>query len=262
MVAKTSELAATTINELRQAFAIQRLLERDARGGTRYTEVLRAHFGVTSPDSRLQRPEYLGGKRVPIQINQVLQTSSGVTDSPLGQTGAFSLTSDADSSFTYSATEHGYIIGLAVARAEHSYQQGIERLFSRTRRFDFYYPALSNIGEQAVLNKEIFAQGNATDDEAFGYQEAWAEYRYKPSRVSGAFRSNYAQSLDSWHYADDYATLPSLSANWIVEPTANVDRTLVVSSSVEDQLIFDFYLKLHCARPMPVYSIPGLIDHN
>lgn len=264
-VARTSQLAATTVNELRQAFAIQRLLERDARGGTRYTEVIRAHFGVTSPDARLQRPEYLGGKRVPIQINQVLQTYGSVNElqtNPLGQTGAFSLTSDADSSFTYSATEHGYIIGLVVARAEHSYQQGIERMFSRRRRFDFYYPALANIGEQAVLNKEIFAQGTAEDDEAFGYQEAWAEYRYKPSRVSGAFRSNYAQTLDFWHYADDYDKLPTLSAGWIVEPTTNVDRTLRVPSSTEDQLIFDFYLKLHCARPMPVYSIPGLIDHN
>ena len=261
-VAKTSELAATTVNELRQAFAIQRLLERDARGGTRYTEVIRAHFGVTSPDARLQRPEYLGGKRVPIQINQVLQTFGSENDNPLGQTGAFSLTSDADSSFTYSATEHGYIIGLVVARAEHSYQQGIERMFNRKRRFDFYYPALANIGEQAVLNKEIFAQGTSEDDEAFGYQEAWAEYRYKPSRVSGAFRSNYAQTLDSWHYADDYDRLPTLSSGWIVEPITNVDRTLRVPSSTEDQLIFDFYLKLHCARPMPVYSIPGLIDHN
>ena len=257
-VAKTSELAATTINELRTAFATQRLLERDARGGTRYTEMIRAHFGVTSPDARLQRPEYLGGKRVPINMNQVLQYSQSTEDSPQGNTAAYSLTSDSDSSFTYSATEHCIILGLAVVRTDHSYQQGLERFWSRKRRFDFYYPELANIGETAVLNKEIFAQGTAEDDEVFGYQEAWADYRYKPNRISGAFRSTYDQSLDFWHYGDDYESLPTLSADWLSEPTANMDRTLAVKSSVEDQLLFDFYVKLNCARPMPVYSIPGL----
>lgn len=258
LVAKTSELAATTINELRTAFATQRLLERDARGGTRYTEMIRAHFGVTSPDSRLQRPEYLGGKRVPINMNQVLQYSQSTEDSPQGNTAAYSLTSDSDSSFTYSATEHCIILGLAVVRTDHSYQQGLERFWNRKRRFDFYYPELANIGEMAVLNKEIFAQGTAEDDEVFGYQEAWADYRYKPNRISGAFRSTYDQSLDFWHYGDDYVSLPTLSADWMCEPTENMDRTLAVQSSVEDQLLFDFYVKLNCARPMPVYSIPGL----
>ena len=260
--ANLSTATAITINELRLAFATQRLLERDARGGTRYTEVIRAHFGVSSPDSRLQRPEYLGGKRVPVNMNQVLQMSASSEDSPQGNTAAYSLTSDVSSSFTYSATEHCYILGLACVRTDHSYQQGIERMWSRKRRFDFYYPALANIGETAILNKEIFAQGSAADDLAFGYQEAWAEYRYKPNRISGAFRSTYEQSLDVWHYGDDYSELPTLSASWMAETSKNVDRTLSVPSTIEDQMIFDFYVKLKCARPMPIYSVPGLIDHN
>lgn len=260
--ADLSSATAATINDLRLAFATQRLLERDARGGTRYTEVLRAHFGVTSPDARLQRPEYLGGKRVPVNMNQVLQMSASSEDSPQGNTAAYSLTSDVSSSFTYSATEHCYILGLACVRTDHSYQQGIERMWSRKRRFDFYYPALANIGETAILNKEIYAQGKSGDDQAFGYQEAWAEYRYKPNRISGAFRSQYDQSLDVWHYGDDYSELPTLSASWMAETTANVDRTLSVPSTTEDQMIFDFAIKLKCTRPMPVYSVPGLIDHN
>lgn len=262
--ADLSNATAIAINELRLAFAIQRLLERDARGGTRYTEVIRAHFGVSSPDARLQRPEYLGGKRVPVNMNQVLQMSASSEDSPQGNTAAYSLTSDVSSSFTYSATEHCYILGLACVRTDHSYQQGIERMWSRKRRFDFYYPALANIGETAILNKEIFAQGGigGADDQAFGYQEAWAEYRYKPNRISGAFRSQYDQSLDVWHYGDDYSQLPTLSASWMAETTANVDRTLSVPSATEDQMIFDFAVKLKCARPMPIYSVPGLIDHN
>lgn len=264
LVADLSDTAVITINELRLAFATQRLLERDARGGTRYTEVLRAHFGVSSPDARLQRPEYLGGKRVPVNMNQVLQMSASSEESPQGNTAAYSLTSDISSSFTYSATEHCYILGLACVRTDHSYQQGIERMWNRKRRFDFYYPALANIGETAILNKEIFAQGGTggVDDQPFGYQEAWAEYRYKPNRISGAFRSQYDQSLDVWHYGDDYAALPTLSASWMAETTANVDRTLSVPSTTEDQMIFDFAVKLKCTRPMPIYSVPGLIDHN
>lgn len=264
ILADLSNATAIAINELRLAFATQRLLERDARGGTRYTEVIRAHFGVSSPDARLQRPEYLGGKRVPVNINQVLQMSASSEDSPQGNTAAYSLTSDVSSSFTYSATEHCYILGLACVRTDHSYQQGIERMWSRKRRFDFYYPALANIGETAILNKEIFAQGGTggVDDQPFGYQEAWAEYRYKPNRISGAFRSQYDQSLDVWHYGDDYSELPTLSASWMAETTANVDRTLSVPSADEDQMIFDFAIKLKCTRPMPIYSVPGLIDHN
>lgn len=257
-----SEATATTINSLRQAFQVQKLFERDARGGTRYTEIIKAHFGVTSPDGRQQRPEYLGGKRIPINVQQVLQTSATDETSPQGNTAAFSLTGDRSSSFTKSFTEHGFIIGLCCVRTEHTYQQGIERMWNRKRRFDFYWPEFANIGEQAILNKEIYAQGTDTDNEAFGYQEPWAEYRYKPSRVSGAFRSTYAQSLDVWHYGDEYTSLPVLSDTFIRETKANIDRTLAVQSSVEDQFIADFYFRNVSVRPMPVYSIPGLIDHN
>ena len=266
-----ANLGSITVNELRMSFALQRLLERDARGGTRYREIIKAHFGVTSPDARMQIPEYLGGKRIPINVSQVLQTSETTTESPLGETGAYSLTSDSDSMFTYSATEHGYIIGLCCVRTNHTYQQGIEKMWSRKRRFDFYWPALANIGEQAILNREIYVSGDVTNDEKpFGYQEAWAEYRYKPSRVSGYMRSNIdvdgsvssTGSLDVWHYADNYDKTPTLSAGWIAETPDNIDRTLAVSSDVSHQFIADFAFKCRCARPMPVYSVPGLLDHN
>lgn len=260
--ADLTNATAATINQLRQAFAIQRLYERDARGGTRYTEIVKSHFGVSSPDGRLQRSEYLGGKRVPINVNQVLQTSSTDSVSPQGNTAAFSLTGDVSDSFTKSFTEHGYLFCFVCVRNENTYQQGIERMWNRKRRFDFYWPALANLSEQAILNKEIFAQGNTADDEVFGYQEAWAEYRYKPSRVSGAFRSNYQGTLDSWHYADFYGVLPVLSDSFIRSTKNNLDRTLAVNSSVEDQFIADFYFKIKSVRPMPVYSVPGLIDHN
>lgn len=260
--ADLSNATSATINQLRQAFQIQRLYEKDARGGSRYIEIIKSHFGVTSPDGRQQRPEYLGGKRIPIHVDQVLQTSSTDTTSPQGNTAAFSATEDVSESFTKSFTEHGYIIGLACVRTEHTYQQGIEKLWNRKRRFDFYWPALANIGEQAILNKEIYAQGNTADDEVFGYQEAWAEYRYKPSRISGAFRSTYAQSLDVWHYGDKYDSQPILGDTWIRETKNNVDRTLVVQSSLEDQFIADFYFRNICTRPLPMYSVPGLIDHN
>lgn len=264
-------LGSVTVNELRMSFALQRLLERDARGGTRYREIIKAHFGVTSPDARMQIPEYLGGKRIPINVSQVLQTSETTSASPLGETGAYSLTSDSDSMFTYSATEHGFIIGVCCVRTNHTYQQGLEKMWSRKRRFDFYWPALANIGEQAIINREIFMSGNSTTDaKPFGYQEAWAEYRYKPSRVSGYMRSNIdvdgsvssTGSLDVWHYADNYDQTPTLSAGWIAETPDNIDRTLAVSSDVSHQFIADFAFKCRCARPMPVYSVPGLLDHN
>lgn len=264
LYADVSQVAVATISQLRQAFQLQRLFERDARSGTRYQEVLKAHFGCDTPDARLQRPEYLGGKRIPINIDQVLQTSSTNEVTPQGNTAAYSMTSDISNSFTKSFTEHGYIIGLCCVRTEHTYQQGIERMWSRKNRFDFYWPTLANISEQAVLVKEIFAQGNEHDDDAFGYQEAWADYRYKPSRVSGAMRSNYAQSLDAWHYADYYDGSNEdfvLSPEWLIETKNNIDRTLAVSSDVEDQFIADFYFKMDCVRPMPLYSVPGLIDH-
>lgn len=253
---------AVTINALRMAFQMQKLYEKDARGGTRYIEILKSHFGVTSPDSRMQRPEYLGGSRVPININQVVQTSETGSGTPQGNTAAYSVTTDSHKDFTKSFVEHGFVIGVCVARYTHSYQQGIERFWSRKSRFDYYWPVFANIGEQAILNKEIYAQGTAKDDEVFGYQEAWADYRYKPSRVAGEMRSSAAQSLDVWHLADDYTKLPSLSAGWIQENKATVDRVLAVSEQNANQLFCDIYIENYTTRPMPVYSIPGLVDHH
>lgn len=253
-----------TINQLRMAFQIQKLYERDARGGTRYIEVLKSHFGVTSPDARLQRPEYLGGNRVPINVNQVIQQSGtgAGADTPQGTVVGMSQTSDSNHDFIKSFTEHGYIIGVMVARYDHTYQQGIERHWSRKTRFDYYWPVFANIGEQAVFNKEIFAQGTPKDNEVFGYQEAWSDYRYKPNRVTGEMRSAYQQSLDVWHLADDYASLPSLSDSWIREDKNTVDRVLAVKSTVSNQLFADIYVQNRATRPMPMYSIPGLIDHH
>ena len=255
-----SSVTSATINQLRQAFQIQKLLEKDARGGTRYREVLREHFGVISPDSRMQIPEYLGGYRLPINVSQVIQTSSSDETSPLGNTAALSVTTMNKPMFTKSFTEHGLIMGLAVVRTDQTYQQGIERMWSRKGRYDYYWPVLANIGEQAILNKEIYAQGNAKDDEAFGYQEAWADYRYKPSKVTGLFRSNAQQSLDAWHYAQDYDALPTLSTAWMEQGEAEMKRTLAVQS--QPDFIADFYFMNKTTRCMPVYSIPGLIDHH
>ncbi len=262
LVADLSKAGAATVNQLRQAFAVQRWYEKAARGGTRYTETILAHFGVTSPDSRMQRPEYLGGKRWRVNMDQVLQTSSTNTTSPQGNTAAYSLTCDNSSLFTHSCTEHCIIMGLMVVRTDHTYQQGLAKKFSRKSIFDFYWPTFANLGEQAILNKEIYAQGTAADDEVFGYQEAWAEYRYSPSRVSGAFRSNYAQPLDAWHYADYYTKQPILSSEWIDETRANINRTIAVQDELEDQFIGDILFKAEWTRPMPIYSIPGLIDHH
>lgn len=261
VIADLSTASSISINALRLAFQLQKLFEKDARGGSRYIEIIKAHFGVTSPDSRMQRPEYLGGNRVPININQVIQQSETGT-TPMGDTAAYSLTTDVNSDFTKSFTEHGFVIGLMVARYDHTYQQGLERFWSRKDRFDYYWPVLANIGEQAVLNKEIFAQGNSTDDEAFGYQEAWADYRFKPSHVTGEMRSTYATSLDVWHLGDDYSVLPTLSDTWIREDKANVDRCLAVQSSVSNQLFADIYVMNKTTRPMPMHSVPGLIDHH
>ena len=258
-----SAFNVATINQLRTAFQIQKFYERSARGGSRYIETLKAHFGVTSPDARLQRPEYLGGNRIPVSINQVVQNSGTVAGStPLGDTGAMSLTTDVHSDFTKSFVEHGFVIGVMVARYDHTYQQGIERFWSRKSMFDYYWPEFANIGEMAVLNKEIYAQGTAQDDEVFGYQEAWADYRYKPSRVSGEMRSQYAQSLDVWHLADDYSKLPSLSDNWIREDPTLINRVLAVSDNVANQFFCDIYVQNYTTRNMPLYSIPGLIDHH
>ena len=254
---------AATINQLRLAFQIQKLYERDARGGTRYIEVLKAHFGVTSPDSRQQRPEYLGGNRIPININQITQqsgTAEGTT--PQGTPVGMSLTTDTHGDFRKSFTEHGFIIGVMVARYRHTYQQGIERFWSRKTRLDYYWPVFANIGEQAIKNREIFAQGTDEDDEVFGYQEAWADYRYKPSRISGEMRSQAAQSLDIWHLGDDYSTLPALSDSWIREDAGNVDRVIAVSQQNSNQFWADILVNNRTTRTMPMYSIPGLIDHH
>lgn len=247
-----------TVNELRQAIAIQHILEADARGGTRYVELLAHEFGVTSPDSRLQRSEYLGGTRVPININQVIQQSSSTNESPQGNPGAYSMTTLRNKMCSYSAVEHGYLLILGCIRVNHSYQQGLSRMWTRKGRFDFYHPMLANLGEMAVLNKEIYCQGNAQDDEVFGYQEAWADYRYHPNIVTGEMRSQYAQTLDAWHYGDYYEELPTLSSSWIQEGTENIDRTLAVQSENSHQFIADFYFDQTWTRPMPVYSVPGL----
>lgn len=256
-------VSAATINQLRMAFQIQKLYEKDARGGTRYIEILKSHFGVTSPDARLQRPEYLGGNRIPVNINQVVQNSATQADgTPLGDTAAFSVTTDVHGDFIKSFVEHGFVIGVMVARYDHTYQQGLERFWSRRDRLDYYFPVFANIGEQPILNKEIYAQGTAQDDEVFGYQEAWADYRYKPSRVAGEMRSKAPASLDVWHLADEYTQLPKLSDAWIREDKTNVDRVLAVTSSVSNQMFADLYIQCKATRPMPVYSIPGLIDHH
>lgn len=256
-------VSAATINQLRMAFQIQKLYEKDARGGTRYIEILKSHFGVTSPDARLQRPEYLGGNRIPVNINQVVQNSATQADgTPLGDTAAFSVTTDVHGDFIKSFVEHGFVIGVMVARYDHTYQQGLERFWSRRDRLDYYFPVFANIGEQPILNKEIYAQGTTQDDEVFGYQDAWADYRYKPSRVAGEMRSNAPTSLDVWHLADEYTQLPKLSDAWIREDKTNVDRVLAVTSSVSNQMFADLYVQCKATRPMPMYSIPGLIDHH
>ena len=259
--ADLSEATAATINQLRQAFQIQRLYERDARGGTRYTEIIRAHFGVVSPDARLQRPEYLGGGSSPVNINPVAQQSASTEDSPQGNLAAVGTATLRRHGFTKSFTEHGVIIGLVSVRADLTYQEGLNRMWSRQTRWDFYWPALSNIGEQAILNKEIYAQGsgNPTQDAAvFGYQERYAEYRYKPSLITGQFRSSYAQSLDTWHLSQDFESLPVLNEEFIVEDPP-FDRVIAVQD--EPHFLFDGYFQMRCARPMPVYGVPGLIDH-
>lgn len=259
--ADLTNATAATINSLRQAFQIQKIFERDARGGTRYTELLKSHFGVTSPDARLQRPEYLGGGSSPINIAPIPQTSptGSYANTPQGNLAAMGTGVLAGHGFTSSFTEHCLIIGIVSVRADLTYQQGLNRMWSRKTRFDFYWPALSHIGEQAVLQKEIFTDGiPANDDRVFGYQERYAEYRYKPSLVTGEFRSSFAQSLDSWHLAQDFATAPVLGAAFI-EENPPIDRVIAVPT--EPQFLFDSFIKMRCSRPMPVYGVPGLIDH-
>ena len=258
MQADLSTVTAATINDLRQAIAVQHIFERDARTGTRYKEILKGAWGVTSPDARLDRSEYIGGHRMPINVNQVIQTSSTDSTSPQGNTGAYSMTTLSRNMCTYSATEHGYVLGLAAIRVEHSYQQGLSWLWTRNTRFSYYDPMLANLGEQAVLNQEIYAQGKPQDEEVFGYQEAWADYRYRTNMVTSEMRSTYKQTLDAWHYADKYGALPTLSSSWIKEGTENIDRTLAVQSSNSHQFICNFYYEHAWTRPMPIYSVPGI----
>lgn len=253
---EVDKTTASTINQLRQAFAVQRMAELDARGGTRYIEMIASHFGVHSPDARMQRPEYLGGKRVPINIADVTQTSATGEVTPQGNVAGVSKTIDSHETFTYSATEHGIIMGLAVVRTEHTYQQGIPRALTRQKKLDYYFPVLANLGEQYIKNREIYAQGTDEDEEAFGYQEAWADYRYSTNYITGELNSDYDTPLDIWHYGDKYTELPTLSNEWLSETDANVQRTLAIQS--QDQWIADFYFDLTAVRPMPVYSIPSM----
>lgn len=263
--ADLSTATAATINSIRLAFQTQRLLERDARGGTRYTEIVRSHFGVTSPDARLMRPELLGHGRTPITMTPVPQTTAtGLTGgtSPLGTLAGVG-TGVHRHGFRHSFTEHGYILGLVTARADQIYQQGIRKLWSRLTRYDFYWPVFAALGEQSVLNKEIFSDGSANDALTFGYQERWAEYRYMPSITSAYFRSTNASPLDAWHLAIKFSALPALNSTFVADPTTTIlQRDLALGAgSNNQQLLCDFFFDQKAARPMPMYSVPGLIDH-
>lgn len=255
-----SQATPISINDLRQAFQIQKLYERDARGGTRYTEILRSHFGVVSPDARLQRPEYLGGGKSLINVNQVAQTSSTDESSgtPQGNLAAFAVGMDTRHAFTKSFVEHGFIVGFVAVQSDLTYQQGLNRMWSRKARFDYYWPVFAHLGEQAILNKEIYCQGTADDDLVFGYQERFAEYRYYPSMITGQLRSTSSTPLDVWHLAEKFETLPKLNAQFIEDATP-IERVVAVTD--EPPIILDAWFKMKCVRPMPVYSTPGLVDH-
>lgn len=258
--ADLSMVNATTINQLRQAFQVQKYYEELARGGSRYREMIYSLFHTKISDKTVQIPEYLGGTRITINMSQVIQTSSTTTESPQGNTGAVSVTPYNGSMFTKSFEEHGYVIGVCCIRHDHTYQQGLERMWSRKTNLDFYYPVFANLGEQAILKKEIYLTGTETDEQAFGYQEAWAEYRMKPNRICGKFRSNAKGTLDSWHYGDNYKEVPNLSQAWMKEGDAEIQRTLAVDN--EPQFIMDTIIDNTSVRPMPMYSIPGLVDHH
>jgi hypothetical protein len=255
LIADLSSATAATINQLRQAFQIQRMYERDARGGTRYTELVKAHFGVTSPDARLQRPEYLGGGSAPVHINPVAATAEGAT--PQASLAAFGTAAAHNHGFVKSFTEHGHIVGLVSVRADLTYQQGTNRMWFRSTRFDYYWPAFSHLGEQAVLMRELYTQGTADDENVFGYQEAWADYRYKPSLITGLFRTNATGTLDSWHLSQDLTT-PALNDTFIQD---NPPTTRVKATVSDPDFLMDSFINLTCARPMPTYSVPGFIDH-
>lgn len=261
--ADLSAVSGATINQLRQAFQVQKYFEELARGGSRYREQIYSLFRTRISDKTVQVPEYLGGDRVMINMNQVIQTSATTSESPQGNVSAMSVTGFGKSAFTKSFEEHGWVIGVMCVRHDHTYQQGIERMWSRKNKLDYYFPVFANLGEQAVLKKELYATATKTDDEAFGYQEAWADYRMKPNRICGAFRSNATGTLDSWHYGDNYSRQPALSQEWMKEGSEEIARTLAVENTVnEPQFIMDMLVKNTTVRPMPLYSVPGLIDHH
>lgn len=262
LLAKTSDMTVANVNDLRFAFQLQKMFEKDARGGTRYREYLQSHFGVTSPDSRMQVPEFLGGARLPVSIEQVEQTTPGEGANTVGQVGAYSL-SNGRAGFTKGFVEHGFVIGVLCVRQHHTYQQGLEKFWTRTKRTDFYDPVFANIGEQPVYQSELFFD-NTKDNtkDVFGYQEAWADYRYKPSRISGELRSTATNSMDIWHLGDNYANAPILGNQFLSETTQYLDRALAVPSTTANQFIIDIYTENEMIRPMPVYSVPGLIDHH
>lgn len=260
LAADMGSVSATTINQLRQAFQVQKYYEELARGGSRYREMIYSLFHTKISDKTVQIPEYLGGTRITINMSQVIQTSGTTAESPQGNTAAVSVTPYNGSMFTKSFEEHGYVIGVCCIRHDHTYQQGLERMWSRKTNLDFYYPVFANLGEQAILKKELYLTGTATDEQAFGYQEAWAEYRMKPNRISGKFRSNATGTLDSWHYGDNYTETPSLSQAWMKEGDSEIQRTLAVDN--EPQFIMDTIIDNTSVRPMPMYSIPGLVDHH
>ena len=256
--ADLSSATPISINAFREAFQIQKWMEKSARGGTRYIELIQAHFGVTNPDYRLQRPEYLGGSRQRIYVTPVAQTSSTSNESPQGNLSAYAVGTDQKNVFSKSFTEHGWIIGLVSVQADLTYQQGVNRMWSRSDKYDFYWPTFAHLGEQAILNKEIYAQGNAQDDQVFGYQERYAEYRYYPSLITGQMRSTYEQSLDVWHLAQEFSSLPTLSSGFI-EENPPVDRVIAVQNY--PQFILDAWFSLRTTRPMPMYGTPGFVDH-
>lgn len=256
LYADLSNATAATINQLRQAFQIQKILERDARGGTRYTELIKAHFGVTSPDARLQRPEFLGGGKSPVHVQQVPQTSESATTAQ-GNLAAYGTAHIDNHGFTKSFTEHCVLIGIVSVRADLTYQQGLNRMWSRSTRYDYYWPALAHIGEQAVLSKEIYADASANDNDVFGYQERFAEYRYKPSMITGLFRSNATGTLDPWHLSQDFSSRPVLGDTFI-QDNPPIDRAIAVPA--EPHFLFDSHATMRCARPMPLYGVPGSID--
>lgn len=258
--ADMASVTGVSVNDLRMAIQTQKLLEKDARGGTRYNEQILSHFGVQNPDARLQRSEYLGGQRVPLLNQEVAQTSQGTEDSPQANISSYSRTAHVGNGFYKSFTEHGFVIGVFCIRHKHTYQQGIEKFWTRKNRLDFYDPVFANIGEQPVRTTEIYAK--ASLGQVFGYQEAWADYRYRPDRTSGLMRSGVTNNLAFWHFGDYYSSTPVLSQSWIEATPDFVDRTLSVPSTMTPNFIVEFYVKNMATRVMPTYSVPGLVDHH